>query len=79
MRKPTLILIGLIILAALTCALCTYQIFFNQVDASLFRCSDDTNCFASGIDCSGSVTCTCTSLGTNYPAKCQFGHPAPIQ
>jgi len=63
MRKPTLILIGLIILAALTCALCTYQIFFNQVDADLFRCQWEYRCMYSGEPCGDSLNCECGTMG----------------
>jgi len=53
-----------------------YQMWFDKVDAAMFRCSDNPVCDRNGDDCSGSVICTCTDLGTGFQSKCQFGHPS---
>ncbi len=79
MNKETWLCAGLIVLMVIAVGICTYQLFFNKVEAAMFRCAENYTCNTQNEDCSGSITCECTDFNTglgNY--RCQFD-PTPNQ
>jgi len=56
-----------------------HQMFFDKVDADLFRCKWEYHCTSTQEMCSDSIACQCTNLGypSGYP-RCQI-HFEPQQ
>jgi len=56
-----------------------HQMFFDKVDAALFRCKTDFSCGYVGENCSDSIVCMCTNFGIQGQLpRCQFD-PSPNQ